>query len=107
MDSTTTAIPDATLELSTARPRALSTRWRDRAVRLASVFIVLVSWEVYGRSVNPILFTYPTAVAQAAVTIIASGEMWKYLSASLGVFAVGLALAIVVGIPLGVLMARY
>ncbi|MCA1553251.1 MAG: hypothetical protein LC737_02610, partial [Chloroflexi bacterium] len=81
------------MEPTTARPRAASTAWRDRAIRVASLIIILIIWEIYGRSVNPILFTYPTAVAQAAVGSITSGELWKYLSASLVVFAEGLVLA--------------
>ena len=87
--------------------RASSQARRDNLIRLASLIVILAVWEFYGRSVNPILFTYPTAVAQAAATIIADGELWKYLSASLLVFVQGLSLAIIVGVPLGVLMARF
>ncbi|MCA1554813.1 MAG: hypothetical protein LC737_10580, partial [Chloroflexi bacterium] len=107
VDSSATAATATTVEPTTARPRAASTAWRDRVIRIVSLVVILIIWELYGRSVNPILFTYPTAVAQAAVAVIASGELWKYLSASLVVFAEGLGLAILVGIPLGVLMARY
>lgn len=79
----------------------------DYALRIGSLIFVLVAWEIYGRSVNPILFTYPTAIVQAAATIVGSGELWQYLSASLVVFVEGLVLSIIVGIPLGVLMARF
>lgn len=88
-----------------ARRKSLAS-WRDNLIRLASLVIVLVVWEIYGRSVNPVLFTYPTAIAQAAVTVVGSGELWQYLSASLVVFAQGLILSVVIGIPIGVLMAR-
>lgn len=80
---------------------------RDNLFRLASLVLVLIVWELYGRSVNPVLFTYPTAIAQAAVEVVQSGELWKYLSASLVVFVQGMGLSILVGIPLGVLMARF
>lgn len=107
-DTTTTApVAEAAGAKQSARPRAKPGLWRDRGIRLASLAVVLAVWEIYGRSVNPILFTYPTAVAQAAVGSVTSGELWTYLSASLLVFAEGLGLAIVVGIPLGVLMARF
>ncbi len=89
----------------TARTRSL--QWRDNALRLGSLIIILVAWEFYGRSVNPILFTYPTAIARAAVEVVGSGELWKYLSASLLIFVQGLLISIAVGIPLGVLMARF
>lgn len=80
---------------------------RDNLFRLVSLVLVLIVWELYGRSVNPVLFTYPTAIAQAAVEVVQSGELWKYLSASLVVFVQGMGLSILVGIPLGVLMARF
>jgi NitT/TauT family transport system permease protein len=77
------------------------------AIRLVSLLIVLGGWEYFGRQTNPILFTYPTAVAQAAVKMIASGELWKYLSQSLIVLFAGLGLASVFGIALGLAMARF
>ena len=40
-------------------------------------------WEYYGRRVNPILFTYPSAIARAFVELLASGELWSYMQQSL------------------------
>jgi NitT/TauT family transport system permease protein len=77
------------------------------AIRLVSLLIVVGGWEYFGRQTNPVLFTYPTAVAQAAVKMIASGELWKYLSQSLVVLFAGLGLASVFGIALGLVMARF
>jgi NitT/TauT family transport system permease protein len=68
--------------------------------------VVLIAWELYGRSVNPILFTYPTAVAAAFVELVVKGELQRFLLQSLEVFAYGFALAVVVGIPLGIFLAR-
>jgi sulfonate transport system permease protein len=76
-------------------------------IRLGSLLVVLTIWEIYGRSVNPVLFTYPTAVLQAFVELSASGELWQYLPQSLLVLLFGFVSAVVVGIPLGVAMARY
>lgn len=90
-----------------SRKRTNQAARRDTLIRIASLVLVLIVWEIYGRSVNPVLFTYPTAVAQAAVSVVGSGELWTYLSASLVVLVEGMALATLVGIPLGVLMARY
>ena len=78
-------------------------RW---GIRLLSLIVVLTAWELYGRSVNPILFTYPTAVAAAFVELVAKGELQRFLLQSLEVFAYGFALAVVVGIPLGIFLAR-
>src|SRR5438874_1793975 len=94
-----------------ARARAHAAQRRSKtiriAIRIASLVVVLGGWEYFGRQTNPILFTYPTAVANAAVKMIASGELWKYLSQSLIVLFAGLGLATVFGIALGLIMARF
>ncbi len=79
---------------------------RDNTIRVLSLVLVLGVWEVWGRSVNPILFTYPTAIARATVELSASGELWHYLSQSLEVLFYGVLTGTVVAIPLGVLTAR-
>ncbi len=111
MSETTSTQPVTSLVVTATKTgvgqRPAISAQRDNAMRLISLVFVLAAWEIYGRSVNPILFTFPTAVAQAAVSVITSGELWTYLSASLVVFAQGLALSILVGIPLGVIMARF
>ena len=97
-------------EQEAARLRAEALRRRAAlgraAIRLASLVIVLGGWEYFGRETNPVLFTYPTAIGRAAVKMIASGELWKYLSQSLIVLFAGLGLASVFGIALGLVMAR-
>ena len=91
--------PSLTLdrELGQSSGRLGSGRARSSAAgqRLRSPFesclslVVLGGWEYVGRQINPVLFTYPTAVADAAVKMIASGELWKYLSQSLIVLFAG------------------
>lgn len=77
------------------------------AIRVLSLLFILIAWQEIGKSVDPVLFTTPTAVATAAVTMIRSGELWTYLAPSLLVLAYGMALACVVGIAAGLLLARY
>jgi NitT/TauT family transport system permease protein len=97
------------------RSRAQATaarRRRQRAggiifVRLASLIVVLGAWQWFGAEINPALFTTPSAVAQAAVGMITSGELWAYLWPSLIVLAIGLILASMVGIAVGLVLARY
>lgn len=79
---------------------------RPLVIRALSFLAVFAAWEVYGRSVNPILFTYPTAIARAFVELTATGELQRYLLQSVEVLAYGFVLAVLVGIPLGVLLAR-
>lgn len=85
----------------------IETLKKDNVVRAVSLLFVLSVWEVYGRSVNPILFTYPTAVARASVELILNGELFKYGLQSIQVLVYGLFAGCAIGIPLGVLTARY
>jgi ABC-type nitrate/sulfonate/bicarbonate transport system permease component len=91
------------------RARAVQRRWTatNAAIRVISLVLVLTAWEMIGRQINPVLFTYPTAVANAAAAMISSGELWKYLSQSLIVLFAGLGLAAIFGIALGLVMARF
>src|SRR5919108_4338037 len=91
------------------RAKAQQRKWMatNVAIRIVSLVVVLGGWEYFGRQINPVLFTYPTAVAMAAAKMIASGELWQYLSQSLIVLGAGLALAVVFGVALGVVMARF
>jgi NitT/TauT family transport system permease protein len=77
------------------------------AIRLVSIAIVLTLWEMLGNRVDPILFTKPSLVAVAAVQMVASGELWTYLAPSLVVLAIGLSLAAVIGIAVGLALARF
>ncbi|MEA2905860.1 MAG: hypothetical protein QOI12_3247 [Alphaproteobacteria bacterium] len=92
--------------------RAAATRRLRRsllnvAIRVASLSVFLLLWEWTGGQVDPILFTTPSAVAKAAVEMIRSGELWTYLWPSLKVLMIGFTLAVVFGIGIGLLLARY
>src|SRR5215467_2200385 len=111
----TAAIVSADQELAqeqqAARDRARLAQRRSKiiriAIRIASLVVVLGGWDFFGRQTNPILFTYPTAIANAAIKMVASGELWKYLSQSLIVLFAGLGLAAIFGVALGLVMARF
>jgi sulfonate transport system permease protein len=77
------------------------------AIRVVSIAIVLALWEMLGNRIDPVLFTKPTLVALAAVQMVASGELWTYLAPSLVVLAIGLSLAAVIGIAVGLALARF
>jgi ABC-type nitrate/sulfonate/bicarbonate transport system permease component len=80
---------------------------QEIAIRLGSLAVVLTLWQVFGAKVDPVLFTTPSAIAAAAVTMIGSGELWNYLAPSLVVLLLGLSTAAVVGIAIGLLLARF
>jgi len=77
------------------------------ALRIVSLAIVLTLWEVLGGEADPVLFTTPSKIAFAAVVMIGSGELWQYLWPSLVVLAIGLSLAAVFGVLIGLSLARY
>lgn len=80
---------------------------RKIIVRLISLAFVLLIWEYYGRRVNPILFTYPSAIARAFVGLVANGELQSYMKESLLVLAYASVLSVVAGVLLGVVMGRF
>ena len=79
----------------------------DWFVRLISIVVVLAAWEFVGRRINPLFMSYPTAIAGAAVTMIASGELQGALVSSLRTLVIGFASASIVGIVFGLLIGRY
>jgi ABC-type nitrate/sulfonate/bicarbonate transport system permease component len=82
--------------------------WRQRAFyRYGFLILVLALWELLGPLVNPILFSYPSKIALAFYELTISGELPYYALESLEILFFGLVLAIVVGVPLAVLMARF
>jgi len=76
-------------------------------IRVISLAIALALWELAAAHVDPVLFTSPSKVAVAAYQMILSGELWTYLWPSLVVLAIGFALAVVFGIGIGLLLARF
>lgn len=77
------------------------------AVRLASIVLTIGSWEVLGRQVDPLFMSYPSAIAEAAVRLIASGELITATYSSLRIVAISFGLATVIGLFLGLLIGRY
>src|SRR6202047_2696610 len=53
-----------------------------------------------------LFFPVPSHIADTLWTMFATGSIWKPLGVSASAFAIGLAMAIVVGLPLGVLLGR-
>ncbi|HLY21104.1 MAG TPA: ABC transporter permease [bacterium] len=81
-------------------------RLHDALVRVASVCTVLAIWEAGARAISPLLFAPPSRIVVAGAAMIASGELWPYLSLSFRVAAIGMLLGTIVGVAAGVLIAR-
>jgi len=92
----------------TAAPEPAERRpWPRWAITLLSLVCALILWEIFGRSINPIFGSYPSAIAVAFWQLLVSGQLWSALSESLRPFALGYALAIVIGVPLGLVIGRF
>jgi NitT/TauT family transport system permease protein len=87
----------------TAERRPLP-RW---VITLASIVVVLILWEIFGRRVNPVFGSYPSAIAEAFWELAVTGQLWSALYDSLRPFVLGYALAILIGVPLGLLIGGF
>ena len=98
-------------EQARVRQATAARRARHRAIvlaiRVVSLAFVVGIWQLVGQRIDPVLFTTPSAVAVAAWQMVLSGELWSYLSSSLVVLLVGLAISAVAGIAGGLLLARF
>jgi ABC-type nitrate/sulfonate/bicarbonate transport system permease component len=84
--------------------RRQSPRW---AITLISIGCLLIVWEIFGRQINPIFGSYPSAITAAFWELLRSGQLWKALFESLQPFFVGYLLAIVIGVPVGLVIGRF
>ena len=93
---------------SRATPRAAQAR-ACRAGRSPSrrSCVFLVFWEIFGRHINPIFGSYPSAIFAAFLELVRNGKLAGALVQSLQPFVVGYGLAIVVGVPLGLVIGRF
>jgi sulfonate transport system permease protein len=80
---------------------------RKVVVRLVSLIVVLLVWEFYGRRVNPILFTYPSAIARAFLILVGNGELQSYMRESLLVLTYASILSVLAGVLFGLIMGRF
>ena len=89
-------------------PATVKTAWWEYAAlyRYGFVVAILIVWEIVAPFISPIFFTSPSNIAIAFYETTVSGELPYFLAQSLEVMVYGLVTAIVVGIPLGVAMAR-
>ena len=85
-----------------------STLWqRPSLYRYGFIAIIIGLWEWFGPLINPILFSYPSKIAVAFYELtFVTGELPYYALQSLQILFYGLGIAILVGIPLAVIMAR-
>jgi ABC-type nitrate/sulfonate/bicarbonate transport system permease component len=95
--------PQAEPDDAAARARRMP-RW---LVTVLSLIVVVAAWEVFGRQINPIFGSYPTAIAEAFWDLLLTGKLGAALAQSLQPFVAGYGLAILIGVPLGLVIGRF
>jgi NitT/TauT family transport system permease protein len=101
-------------EAAAPAKRSLTSPWRryePAILGTASIVLLLAAWEALPRLVTlsagtKLFFTTPSHVVGTLWSMFATGTIWSPLGVSTGAFALGLGLAIVVALPLGVLLGR-
>jgi NitT/TauT family transport system permease protein len=73
----------------------------------ASGLVVLWCVLTYGGIVDPLFLPSPTAVIRSGVAMVADGSLLQNAEASLFVIVTGWALAVVSGVPIGILMGSF
>jgi ABC-type nitrate/sulfonate/bicarbonate transport system permease component len=86
-------------------------RYEPAILGIGGIVALLLAWEALPHLVTlsagtKLFFATPSRIAGTLWTMFASGTIWTPLGVSASGFALGLALAIVVGLPLGVLIGR-
>ena len=91
------------------RPQEPIPRRTYLAILVASTVGIVAVWCVltYGGLVVPLFLPSPTAVIQSGVNLIRDGTLVENAQASLSVILTGWALAVVAGVPVGILMGSF
>lgn len=76
---------------------------KPSTIRILSVAVVIGLWEVVGR--HTFSLSYPTAIVRAGYDTMGS-EVVPAFKDTLGSFWIGYAICVVIGLPVGLLMAR-
>ena len=87
-----------------SRLRAL--RSPDWYLPVLAAVVFLVAWELFGRAVNPILFSPPSRVIEAFGDLIADGRLPSAFLVTMNALTVGYLLSVAVGLVVGVLLGR-
>ena len=104
--------PSQTHTATDARPAAPKPFWarnEHALIGAVSMLAFLAFWEaaVALEWVNPLFTSSPSRIARAGYEMFADGSIYPHLAVSGYEFLVGYGMAIVIGVPLGILMGWY
>ena len=85
------------------RPMSPARKW---ALRIASVAAILIAWQLYGGSINPILLSDPSSVAVAFADMVRDGSLGHALASSLAVLGLGFLFGAAAGVLIGLAAGR-
>jgi ABC-type nitrate/sulfonate/bicarbonate transport system permease component len=90
---------------------AFKQRVESMALGTAVIVVLLIIWELLPyfmpmKQGTRLFFTVPSRIIAKLWQMFASGSIWAPLGVSATAFAIGLALAIAAGLPLGILLGR-
>ncbi len=80
---------------------------RKWSVRLGTLIAFFAAWQIYANHVNPILLVTPSAIAAMFGHMVTDGSLPSATLASLEVLVIGFGMALIAGIALGLIWARY
>jgi NitT/TauT family transport system permease protein len=86
-------------------------RFEPTILGFGGIVVLLLVWELLPRLTTmqegtKLFFTVPSEIAGKLWEMFATGTIWGPLGVSASAFAIGLSIAIAVGLPLGVLLGR-
>jgi len=89
-----------------------ASRWRrlrpgDWVVRLGAIAVVLGVWELFGPTLNKLILRPPSDIFRAFFELVANGELQDAMGQSFRELFGGLAVALAVGLVLGVASGRW
>ena len=103
-------MPEANTHSGAGRKHiSLWKRREDFFLGLIAILLFLAFWEfsVAQAWIKPLFVSSPSRIAKALTMMIADGSIWRDLRVSGLEFALGYGLAVIIGIPLGIMMGWY
>ena len=85
-------------------PRRVMPAW---LITTLSIVVMLALWQAMAPFINPAFGSYPSQIAVAFIDLAQSGKLWAAMVESLRPFLLGYALAIVIGVPIGLFIGRF
>jgi NitT/TauT family transport system permease protein len=103
---------DRAVEIETPAAAPARSRWRrlrvsDWVVRIGSIALILGVWELFGPSLNKLILRPPSAIFTAFFELVENGELQAALGQSLRELVGGMAIALALGIVLGIASGRW